>query len=165
MLKKIDIYIDGSCLNNPGPGGCAALIKINNFNEKKIFKAGFYYTTNNRMELMSAILILKYLFNSVFSTKKINIFTDSNYLYSGITNWIYLWKRNKWKNSSNKIVKNIDLWFKLEYLLFLLNIPISWNLIKGHSNNLNNNICDKIAIFSAKNPKYIDLNQNLLLKK
>ncbi len=157
MLEKIYIYTDGSCINNPGPGGCASIIRINNCRKKKIFKAGFFYTTNNRMELMAAIFPLQYLlkFNQNFCI--IKIFTDSNYLYAGITNWIYLWKKRNWKNSNNKIIKNIDLWLILENLSSFFKNKIKWNLIKGHTGDFNNEEADKIAFLSAKEPKYIDL--------
>ncbi len=156
MFEKIYIYTDGSCINNPGPGGCASIVKVNSY-KRKILKAGFYYTTNNRMELMAVIFSLKYLLkiNKFFSS--INIFTDSCYLYNGITNWIYMWKKKNWKNSNNKLIKNIDLWLILYNLSFFLKEKIKWNLIKAHSGHIYNEECDKIALLSAKKPTCIDL--------
>ncbi len=154
-MFKIDIYTDGSCINNPGPGGCAALLKINNF-YKKIFKAGYFYTTNNRMELMAVILPLQYLLyvnNILF----INIFTDSNYLFAGITNWICVWKNNNWKSTHNKKIKNIDLWFRLYNISVIFKKKIYWHLIKAHSGHYENEKCDKIAFGEALNPSLIDL--------
>lgn len=85
-MLKINIYTDGSCINNPGPGGCASIIKLFTKKNKKeiILKAGYYYTTNNRMELMAFILSLKFLINNLYINNDINIFTDSSYLYNGV---------------------------------------------------------------------------------
>ncbi len=154
-MLKIDIYTDGSCINNPGPGGCAAIVKFTN--KKIIFHSGYYYTTNNRMELMAIILPLNFFYLYKDYIFYINIFTDSNYLYSGINYWIYLWKKNSWKNNNNKLIKNIDLWTKIYSLVFSFKNKIKWNLIKAHKNNFYNKECDKIAFLSAKNPTLRDL--------
>ncbi len=154
-MLKINIYTDGSCINNPGPGGCAAIVKFTN--KKIIFSSGYYYTTNNRMELMAIILPLNFF---LFYKKKlcyINIYTDSNYLYKGINNWIYFWKKNSWKNNNNKLIKNIDLWIKIYNLVFFFKKKIKWHLIKSHKGNYYNEKCDKIAFFAAKNPTLKDL--------
>ncbi len=154
-MLKIDIYTDGSCINNPGPGGCAAIAIL--INKKLIFHSGYYYTTNNRMELMAVILPLNFFLNYKNNILLLNIFTDSNYLYSGINNWIYFWKNNNWRNTNNKLIKNIDLWIKIYNLIFFLNQKVKWHLIKGHMGNINNEKCDKIAFFSAQNPTLKDL--------
>lgn len=84
-MLKIDIYTDGSCIKNPGPGGCAAILKF--LNKEIILSAGYYYTTNNRMELMAVIISLDFIFYYLININYfINIFTDSNYLYKGINN-------------------------------------------------------------------------------
>ncbi len=154
-MFNLDIYTDGSCINNPGSGGCAAIVNFKG-NKKKIFKAGYYYTTNNRMELMAVILPLKY-FLKFCNYININIYTDSKYLFIGITKWIYLWKKNKWKNKKKKIIKNIDLWLTLYNLSCFYKKNISWFLLKSHSGNIYNNKCDKIASFYAKKPTLNDL--------
>ncbi len=154
-MLKIDIYTDGSCINNPGPGGCAAVAII--INKKLVFHSGYYYTTNNRMELMAVILPLNFFLNYKNNIFLLNIFTDSNYLYSGINNWIYFWKNNFWRNTHNKLIKNIDLWIKMHNLIFFFNNKIKWHLIKSHMGNIYNEECDKIAFFSAKNPTLKDL--------
>ncbi len=157
MLEVVEIYTDGSCIYNPGPGGFASIIKFYNSNNRKIINYGFYYTTNNRMELMAVIFSLKYLFSNI-NIGIINVFTDSNYIFSGVNLWINLWRKNKWKTSSNKLVKNIDLWLKINNLLLFFQRKINFYLIKSHNGNLYNEKCDKIALFSAKKPSLIDLN-------
>ncbi len=154
-MLKIDIYTDGSCVNNPGPGGCAAIALI--IDKRLVFHSGYYYTTNNRMELMAVILPLNFFFNYRNNISSLNIFTDSNYLYSGVSNWIYFWKNNNWRNTNNKLIKNLDLWIKIYNLIFFLKKKVKWNLIKSHIGNFYNEQCDKIAFFSAKNPSLRDL--------
>ncbi len=154
-MLKIDIYTDGSCINNPGPGGCAAIAIL--FDKKLIFHSSYYYTTNNRMELMSVILPLNFFLSYKKNFFLLNIYTDSNYLYSGINFWIYFWKKNNWRNTNNKLIKNIDLWIKIYNLIFFLNKEIKWYLIKAHCGNLYNERCDKIAFLSAKKPILNDL--------
>ncbi|WP_343188366.1 ribonuclease HI [Buchnera aphidicola (Ceratoglyphina bambusae)] len=143
-MNKIHIYIDGSCIKNPGPGGYGILLKYKNF-EKKISK-GFYLTTNNRMELMAAIESLKCLKKKCLVT----IITDSKYVILGISNWIKKWKMKKWKNTKKNVIKNLDLWKKLYNLT--KKHKIEWIWIKGHKGNYENNICDKLAKNAAKNP-------------
>ncbi|BBA84629.1 ribonuclease H [endosymbiont of Euscepes postfasciatus] len=149
-MKIFDIFIDGSCLINPGPGGYGIIIKNYN-NCKNIFiSKGYYFTTNNRMELMSAIFSLK---NIYIKNNNINIYTDSLYLKNGITKWIFIWINNNWKSCKKKKIKNIDLWIKL-YNLSKLYI-IKWNWIKKNS-YYNNILCDNLAKKAAKNPTEID---------
>ncbi len=156
-MLKINIYTDGSCIKNPGPGGCASIIKI--LNKEIILNSGYYYTTNNRMELMAIIFPLIFFIKINIKFKYyINIFTDSTYLYNGVNNWIYLWKKNNWKKSNNKFIKNVDLWKKIFSILILFKNKLKWNLIKSHSGNYYNNKCDKIAFLSANNPTFIDYN-------
>ncbi|WP_343192769.1 ribonuclease HI [Buchnera aphidicola (Taiwanaphis decaspermi)] len=148
MYKFVNIFTDGSCLGNPGPGGYGAILQYKS--HEKIFTNGFYLTTNNRMELMAAIVALEALQESC----KVNINTDSKYLQNGITNWIKKWKLQKWKTRNKKKVKNIDLWLRLSKLINIHNIHWIW--IKSHSGNYYNEICDKIAKKSAKNPNSQD---------
>ncbi len=156
MLNIVEIYTDGSCIYNPGPGGCAAIVKFHDSDKKKVISYGFYYTTNNRMELMAAILSLQYLLH-FFDVDLINLFTDSNYLFSGINFWMCFWKKNNWKNANNKLIKNIDLWSKLDSLFFFYKSKIRIHLIKSHNGNFYNEECDKIAFLSAKKPFLNDL--------
>ena len=133
----IKIYTDGSCLENPGNGGWAAIIIINK--EKKIISGNQKNTTNNRMELLAPIEALKTLeLNS-----EIEIITDSKYVKLGITEWINNWKKNGWKTASKKKVKNIELWTELDILSN--EFDIKWNWVKAHSTDKFNNEVDLIA--------------------
>ncbi len=161
-MFNISIYTDGSCINNPGPGGCAALVK---YKEKEfIFKAGYYYTTNNRMELMAFILPMKFILYKFYQILNIYLFTDSLYLYNGINIWMFKWKDNYWRNSKNKFIKNIDLWFKIYKIILFLKRSIKIFYIRSHDNNLYNKKCDEIAFKQAKNPFLNDLNPNIYKK-
>ena len=139
MITKI--YIDGACVGNPGPGGWAAIIILEN-KKKEIF-GGEKSTTNNRMELTAAIKALEYFVELKKKESSLKIFTDSNYVKDGITIWIHKWKKNNWKTSDKKDVKNIDLWKKLEELA--KHEKIEWNWIKGHSGDPYNELADKLA--------------------
>ena len=133
----IEIYTDGSCLENPGDGGWAAIIKENG-NIKKI--SGYEKnTTNNRMELMAPINALK----SINSDEEIKIYTDSQYVKLGITEWINSWVKNNWKTSKKEEVKNKDLWTELYNLNKTLNVK--WNWIKAHAGNSLNEEVDLLA--------------------
>ena len=141
---EIKIYTDGACVGNPGPGGWAAVIFIEN--EKKELFGGTALTTNNRMELTAAIKALEYC-NAYEgeqpSLKQIKIYTDSTYLKEGITVWINNWEKNNWKTADKKNVKNVDLWKKLKELI--KSNQIEWNWIKGHSGDPLNDLVDKLA--------------------
>ncbi|QJC36023.1 ribonuclease HI [Enterobacteriaceae endosymbiont of Donacia cincticornis] len=149
MYKNIKIFTDGSCIYNPGPGGCAAILQYHK--HEKILTKSFFLTTNNRMELMASIIALE----SLKKKCSILLITDSKYLKKGITKWIYNWKKSNWKRNNKQKVKNIDLWRRLE--LSLINHKILWKWIKSHSSNIMNNKCDKLARISAKNPIEEDL--------
>jgi len=141
---NVKIYTDGACINNPGPGGWAAIIIDEN--KKKELSGHEDLTTNNRMELTAAIKGLEYCEDQKkegVSFQKIEIYTDSVYVKDGITIWINDWKKNNWKKSDKKKVKNIDLWKKLSKLTKLK--QIKWIWVKGHSNNLLNDLADKLA--------------------
>ena len=141
---EIKIYTDGACVGNPGPGGWAAIILLEN--EKKELFGGEKLTTNNRMELMAAIKALEYCFEQEKeqpSLKLIRIFTDSVYVKEGITVWINNWEKNNWKTTDKKNVKNVDLWKKLKELT--QTNSIEWNWIKGHSEDPMNDLADKLA--------------------
>ena len=138
----IKIYTDGSCLENPGKGGWAAII-INNGEKTKI-KGSKENTTNNQMELLAPIMALK----KIPIGSKVLIFTDSKYVKSGITEWINNWKKNGWKTASKKDVRNKDLWIKLDGLSS--SFDIEWNWVKAHSTDKLNNEVDLLARTSAR---------------
>ena len=141
---EIKIYTDGACVGNPGPGGWAAIVLLEN--EKKELFGGERLTTNNRMELMAAIKSLEYCTKQKEkqpSLKHIKIFTDSTYVKEGITVWINAWEKNNWKTADKKNVKNIDLWKKLKELV--KSNQVEWNWVKGHSEDPMNDLADKLA--------------------
>ena len=141
---EIKIYTDGACVGNPGPGGWAAIILMEN--EKKELFGGEKLTTNNRMELTAAIKALEYCDaqeGKLQSLKQIRIYTDSTYVKEGITVWINNWEKNNWKTADKKNVKNIDLWKKLKELVE--SNQIEWHWIKGHSEDPMNDLADKLA--------------------
>ena len=139
----IKIYTDGSCLGNPGKGGWAAIIIIN---DKKTQMTGSQKnTTNNQMELLAPIKAL----NKIPRGSKIQIFTDSKYVKSGITEWIHNWKKNGWKTANKQSVKNKEFWIELD--LLTEKFEIKWNWVKGHSTDKLNNEVDLLAREAANN--------------
>ena len=133
----IKIYTDGSCLGNPGNGGWAAIIIDDN---KKIqIKGSKKDTTNNQMELLAPIKALK----KIPKGSNVQIFTDSKYVKSGITEWIHNWKKNGWKTANKQPVKNKDLWTELDQMTN--EFQIKWSWVKGHSTDVLNNEVDLIA--------------------
>ena len=135
---KYIIFTDGACSGNPGPGGWGAIILDEE--EKQINLSGKEVsTTNNRMELMAPIMALK----KIKEGSEITIYTDSIYLKDGITVWINNWKKNGWKNSNKKPVKNKDLWVTLNKLTEKK--PIVWKWVKAHAGNKFNELADKLA--------------------
>ena len=150
----IHIYTDGACSGNPGPGGWAYLIIRNG--EKGAGKFSLLAenwgaelaTTNNRMELQAVISALKAFFTQFQSgnraaAEKVTIYTDSQYVQKGMTEWLASWKSKGWKTSGNKPVKNQDLWQCLDVLA--KNFPIDWVWIKGHAGNEYNERCDALT--------------------
>ena len=140
---KYKIYTDGACTGNPGPGGWGAVIFDQDDKQKNI-SGSEKNTTNNRMELLAAIMSLK----KIKSNSEVIIFTDSTYVKNGITEWMKNWKKNGWKNSNKKPVKNKDLWVKLDKLCEANNV--SWKWVKGHSTNEFNNLADELATKAIK---------------
>ena len=133
----IKIYTDGSCIGNPGKGGWAAIIIID---DKKTQMTGSQKnTTNNQMELLAPIKAL----NKIPRGSKIQIFTDSKYVKSGITEWIHNWKKNGWKTANKQSVKNKEFWIELD--LLTEKFEIKWSWVKGHSTDKLNNEVDLIA--------------------
>lgn len=133
----INIYTDGACSGNPGPGGWGALM-VYKGTEKELF-GGERLTTNNRMELMAAIQALE----ALKRPSHVRLHTDSVYLRDGITKWIHNWKRNGWRTADKKPVKNDDLWKRLE--LAIETHEISWHWVKGHSGHDGNERADELA--------------------
>ena len=140
---KYKIYTDGACTGNPGPGGWGAVIFDQDDKQKNI-SGSEKNTTNNRMELLAAIMSLK----KIKTNSEVVIFTDSTYVKNGITEWMKNWKKNGWKNSSKKPVKNKDLWEKLDKLCEANSV--SWKWVKGHSTNEFNNLADELATKAIK---------------
>jgi ribonuclease HI len=141
---KFKIYTDGACSGNPGPGGWGAVIFDNDNNQTNI-SGNEKNTTNNRMEILAAIMALK----KIKSNSQITIYTDSTYVKNGITEWMFNWKKNDWKTASKKPVKNKDLWIKLDKLCE--KNKVSWKWVKGHATNKYNNLADQLATSAIKN--------------
>lgn len=140
---KVDIYTDGACSGNPGPGGWGVVMQWKgNVKEMSGFEGE---TTNNRMELMAAIQGLETLKRDV---GQVNLHTDSTYVKDGITKWIHGWKKNGWKTAAKKPVKNKDLWQRLEESL--ADHEVEWHWIKGHSGHPENERCDELATLAVK---------------
>ncbi len=149
--NEITIYTDGGCLNNPGPGGYGAIIEDAGKYQK--LSGGYRLTTNNRMEMMAAIVALKKV---VEQGRPVTLFSDSSYLVNGIRKgWAKKWRRCGWKKSDNSQALNSDLWKELLNLIEGRAIQFHW--IKGHAGNALNEQCDKLAAAAAKNnPEQID---------
>lgn len=137
MAKLIEIWTDGACSGNPGPGGWGALM-ISGEHEKELF-GGEAETTNNRMEMMAAIQAL----TALKGPSKVRLHTDSTYLKDGLTKWIHGWKRNGWKTAAKKPVKNKDLWQMLEEAT--KRHEIEWVWVKGHAGDPGNERADELA--------------------
>lgn len=137
MSDAVDLYTDGACSGNPGPGGWGVLMLYKD-NERELC-GGEPATTNNRMELMAAIQGLEALKRGV----KVRIHTDSTYVKDGITKWIHGWKKNGWKTSAKKPVKNAELWQRLETAIE--RHDVSWHWVKGHSDHPENDRADALA--------------------
>ncbi len=136
-ITKVQVFTDGACRGNPGPGGWGALLRCND-SEKELHGAE-RATTNNRMELMAAIQALE----SLKRPCEVTLTTDSQYVRKGITEWIDNWKRRGWKTADKKPVKNQDLWQRLEQATH--KHKIHWKWIKGHSGHAENERADALA--------------------
>ena len=136
-MNEVTIYTDGACSGNPGPGGWGALLQFGE--HERELKGGERNTTNNRMELTAAIAALETLKRSC----KVHLHTDSTYLRDGITSWIHNWKRNGWRTTAKKPVKNVDLWQRLDEAI--QSHDIEWHWIKGHAGDPGNEAADALA--------------------
>ena len=139
----INIYTDGACKGNPGPGGWGALI-IKDEVKNEIF-GGENNTTNNRMEIMAVIMALR----SIDKKCAVTVFTDSTYVQKGINEWVDKWKINGWRTSNRKDVKNKDLWVQLDNLNS--EISVNWIWVKGHSGHPENDRADFLANQGVRN--------------
>ncbi len=137
QAPQIDIYTDGACSGNPGPGGWGALL-VSGGHEKELTGSA-NPTTNNRMELMAAIAALE----ALKRPSAVRLHTDSMYLRDGITRYIHNWKRNGWKTADKKPVKNVDLWQRLE--VALERHHVTWHWVRGHSGHPENERADALA--------------------
>jgi ribonuclease HI len=135
--KTIEIFTDGACSGNPGPGGWGAVLRFQG--KEREISGGHPETTNNQMELQAAIEALKALKEPC----SIELYTDSQYLRQGITQWIHNWKRNGWKTADKKPVKNQALWEELDALVKIH--AINWHWLKGHAGHPENERCDELA--------------------
>jgi ribonuclease HI len=137
-MNHVEIFTDGACRGNPGPGGWAALLRYQGREQE--LSGAVRDTTNNRMELTAAIRALEAL------TRKceVRVTTDSEYVRNGITTWLPQWKRRNWKTADRKPVKNLDLWQELEQLTH--RHEISWHWVRGHSGHEENERVDRLAV-------------------
>ena len=134
---RVRIYTDGACKGNPGPGGWGALLQLDG--REKELCGGEPDTTNNRMELTAVIRALEALKRSC----EIDLYTDSQYVQKGISEWIAAWKRRGWKTTGKKPVKNVDLWKRLDEVAS--RHEVEWQWVKGHNNHEENEIADALA--------------------
>ncbi|MBN3491527.1 ribonuclease HI [Vibrio neptunius] len=144
MTKQVEIFTDGSCLGNPGPGGYGIVLRYKQV-EKTLAK-GYTLTTNNRMEMMATIVALQTLKEPC----DVILTTDSQYVRQGITQWIHNWKKRNWKTSDKKPVKNADLWKALDAETG--RHKIDWRWVKGHAGHRENEMCDELARAAAESP-------------
>ena len=136
-MKQVEIYTDGACRRNPGPGGWGALLRSNG-HEKELC-GGALEATNNQMEMMAAIKALE----SLKETCQVDLFTDSKYVKLGITEWIMRWKTNGFKNAKKKPVVNAQLWIRLDAVAS--EHQINWQWVKGHAGHVDNERADALA--------------------
>ena len=141
-MKQVDIFTDGACKGNPGPGGWGALLRMGE--HEKELSGSEADTTNNRMEMTAAIRALEALREPC----EVRLHTDSNYVIEGITKWIHGWKKKGWKNSAKKPVVNDDLWRELDALRS--KHQVTWHWVKGHSGHPENERVDQLASDAAE---------------
>ncbi|GAA2374837.1 ribonuclease HI [Dactylosporangium salmoneum] len=137
-MTHVEIYTDGACSGNPGPGGWGAVLRYGTV-EKELFGGEATATTNNRMELTAPIRALESLNRPVV----VHLYTDSSYVRNGITAWVPRWKRNGWQTADKQPVKNIDLWQELDALV--ARHTVEWHWVKGHNGHPENERADRLA--------------------
>ena len=133
----VQIFTDGACSGNPGPGGWGAILRFGGTDRE--LSGGEPATTNNRMELMAAISALEALKRPC----RVEMFTDSNYVKDGITRWIKNWRRNGWRTADRKPVKNAELWQRLDVLMGVH--EVNWRWVRGHAGHIENERADQLA--------------------
>ena len=143
--KLVEIFTDGACSGNPGPGGWGAILRYGGVERE--MNGGEPQTTNNRMELMAAIMAIE----AVKRPCEIHLHTDSEYLRQGITTWIHSWKARGWKTADKKPVKNVDLWQRLERAIETHDVH--WHWVKGHSGHVENERADELARLAIRQMK------------
>jgi len=146
MNEGLCIFTDGGCSGNPGPGGWAYVMVTQTFQRTQILakdKGNEKNTTNNKMELTAVIMALRALRTMTNAPRGTTVYTDSQYVQKGITEWIHSWKRNSWRTSDKKPVKNKELWTELDALSS--EFSIKWEWIKGHAGNEFNEMCDEMT--------------------
>jgi ribonuclease HI len=143
--KLVEIFTDGACSGNPGPGGWGAILRYGGV--EKELNGGEPETTNNRMEMMAAIMAIE----AVKRPCEIHLHTDSEYLRQGITTWIHSWKARGWKTADKKPVKNVDLWQRLEHAIETHDVH--WHWVKGHSGHVENERADELARLAIRQMK------------
>lgn len=136
-MKTVEIFTDGACSGNPGPGGWAALLRYQG--REKRLSGSAVRTTNNQMELTAVVEALK----SLKEPCHVLLHTDSQYVQKGITEWIHRWKKNGWKNAKKEPVKNRELWEALDRLVEIHRVE--WRWVRGHEGHRENEICDALA--------------------
>lgn len=137
MTDQVEIFTDGACRGNPGPGGWGALLRFDG--KEKTLKGSEADTTNNRMELMAAISALE----ALKQPSKVALTTDSKYVLQGLTEWLPNWKKRNWQTAAKKTVKNVDLWQRLDTAAQAH--EIDWHWVKGHSGHRENEMVDQLA--------------------
>jgi ribonuclease HI len=137
MTAQVEIFTDGACRGNPGPGGWGSILRFGD--TEKELSGGEAETTNNRMELMAAISALEALKRPV----TVDVHTDSTYVRDGITKWIHGWKKRDWRTADKKPVKNVDLWQRLEAAV--AQHQVAWHWVKGHAGHPENERADELA--------------------
>jgi len=142
IMKKIQLYTDGSCLGNPGPGGYGAILVFNN--TRRELSGGYAKTTNNRMEMLACVKGLQ----ALTEVCEVDVTTDSQYVRKGITEWIHNWKKRGWKTAAKAPVKNVDLWKALDAAQE--KHKVTWHWVKGHSGHPENERCDDLAREAAE---------------
>ena len=147
-MKTVEIWTDGACSGNPGPGGWGALIRFGE--HEKELNGGEFETTNNRMELIAAIEAL----NALTQPCIVELHTDSQYVKGGMTGWMDGWKNNGWKTSNKKPVKNVELWQALDEAVS--RHKVNWHWVKGHAGHPENERADELARYGMEPYKMTD---------
>lgn len=145
MAERVELYTDGACQGNPGPGGWGALLRYRGV--EKELSGGEGATTNNRMELTAVIRG----FEALTRPCRVVVTTDSQYVRNGITDWINRWRRNGWRTADRKPVKNSDLWQRLDELVGAH--EVEWHWVKGHAGHPENERADRLATAAIGRPR------------